>query len=389
MTAKILFVDDERSLLNGIERRLGLDYDIVTAISGEDGLTAIREQGPFALVVTDMRMPQMNGVQFVQEARKISADAVYMMLTGNQDQATATDAVNNGQVFRFLNKPCQTDDLKIAIEAGLRQFQLVAGERELLHKTFCGAVGVLTDVLESSHPEIFGRCARTSEIVSRLCKSLSFEERWEYKLATKLSLLGFVIIPDDGRTSIDFALQGNPEARKQMLQAAEIGERLVQRIPRLECVAKIIRRQAEADGSLCSSQPKNEQEVAGVGATLLRLALHWDSATRQGLTTTTAIQEIQSALPQLGVNVIDALQEIDLDVSGIEQCDVAIDDLEVGMVLADYIITPCGTILLRQGRRLNATIIEKIRCHSEIEGDAGAYKVYSSTISRETVGARA
>src|SRR3972149_3481090 len=97
---RILVVDDEQSLLNGIERRLGGEFELVTASSGEEGLRAMEEQGPIAVVITDMRMPKMDGVQFIQAARFKWPTTIYMMLTGNRDQGTAIQALNEGQVFR-------------------------------------------------------------------------------------------------------------------------------------------------------------------------------------------------------------------------------------------------------------------------------------------------
>src|SRR3990172_8227431 len=104
MAARILFVDDEQSLLNGIERRLAGNFDLVTACSGIDAPAVLDDQGRLAVVVPDMRMPKMDGVQFIKEARVKSPDTVFIMLTGNQDQATAIQALNEGHVFRFLTK---------------------------------------------------------------------------------------------------------------------------------------------------------------------------------------------------------------------------------------------------------------------------------------------
>ena len=90
MTKQVLFVDDEQSLLNGIDRRLGLEFELELATSGPEALEKMQNDGPFAVVVTDMQMPEMNGVQFIQNARKFAPDTIYLMLTGNQDLGTAT-----------------------------------------------------------------------------------------------------------------------------------------------------------------------------------------------------------------------------------------------------------------------------------------------------------
>src|SRR6266404_8812143 len=123
MSEKILCVDDESSILRGFERVLDGTFPIQTATSGEEGLTLVSEQEPFAVVVSDMRMPGMDGIQFLRKLKEIAPDTVRMMLTGNDDQQTTIDAVNRGNIFRFLTKPCSPEDLEQAIVAGIQQYK--------------------------------------------------------------------------------------------------------------------------------------------------------------------------------------------------------------------------------------------------------------------------
>ena len=106
----ILFVDDDPNLLSAVSRGLRGRYDVQTAVGPEEGLAAVRERGAhhsFAVVVADMRMPGKNGVDFLMDVAEIAPFSVRMMLTGQADQQTAIDAVNKGNIFRFLTKPCK------------------------------------------------------------------------------------------------------------------------------------------------------------------------------------------------------------------------------------------------------------------------------------------
>ena len=105
MSNKILIVDDDPNLLAAVQRQLRKLYAIETAIGPEEGLKAISEQGPFAVIVSDYRMPVMDGIQFLSRVRQLAPDSVRMMLTGNADLQTAVDAVNEGSIFRLLTKP--------------------------------------------------------------------------------------------------------------------------------------------------------------------------------------------------------------------------------------------------------------------------------------------
>ena len=131
MSDKILFVDDEPGVLEGYRRLLHKEFSVETAVGAQDGLTAIAaaQEDAYAVIVSDMRMPEMNGVQFLSRVRTISADSVRIALTGYADIQTASNAVNEGSIFRFLIKPCEKEVLARALTAGLVQHGLVIAEK--------------------------------------------------------------------------------------------------------------------------------------------------------------------------------------------------------------------------------------------------------------------
>lgn len=378
MTSKVLFVDDEQNLLNGIERRLADQFDLATANSGTAALELMASGGPFAVVVTDMRMPKMDGVQFIKEARARWPATVFMMLTGNQDQATAIQALNEGHVFRFLTKPCQSLELSKAVEAGLRQYQLETGEKELLQKTFCGAVSVLTDVLALSHPNIFSRSARIEQICSGLQEQLQLGDLWEYKLASKLCLLGFAVLPDCVRP--DVSLESGTTVAEQFQRAAATGQRLIERIPRLATVAQIIGRQPDVDGSVLIQNPRTDEAKANMGATLLRVALLWDSISRLGLRGSEALDEVRRSLPNLSQEMAQALLALPVEELNQMTVDVKLCDLKEGMMLGEDLVSDGGCILIRKGRRLTWTIIERLYNTQLPDDRLGTVKIRESSI---------
>jgi DNA-binding NtrC family response regulator len=127
---KVLFVDDEPLLLDSVLRYFKAKFSIETAKSGFQGLKKIKENGNFAAVVSDFRMPRMDGMSFLEQVALLSPATVRIMLTGAADLQTAMRAINEGNIFRFLTKPCPVDLLEKALQDALRQHKLVQTERE-------------------------------------------------------------------------------------------------------------------------------------------------------------------------------------------------------------------------------------------------------------------
>ena len=131
---RVLCVDDEPAVLAGLALSLGRAYDVVSATSGAAGLKLLQSDASIAIVVSDMRMPEMNGATFLARAREVAPNATRILLTGQSDLASAIAAVNDGQVFRFLTKPCRPANLLLAVAAAAEQHQQVALERSALHR---------------------------------------------------------------------------------------------------------------------------------------------------------------------------------------------------------------------------------------------------------------
>ncbi len=123
MGHKILFVDDEVNILDAQRRHLRGKYSLDVASSGHEALRLVSSEGPYAVIVSDMQMPEMNGLELFKELQKQTPDTTLIMLTGNYDQKTAIDALNEGHIFQFINKPCKRDELIEALNQGIEVYE--------------------------------------------------------------------------------------------------------------------------------------------------------------------------------------------------------------------------------------------------------------------------
>lgn len=234
---KILMVDDEVNILSGFRRTLGRKWNIVTAPSGAEALERLRSGESFAVIVTDMQMPEMNGIEFLERARAHLKDAICIMLTGNADQDTAAQAINRGHIFRFLNKPCSPDVMEHALALASRQYELVTAERVLLRDTLTGAIRVLNEAMGYSRPGLNELSNAVRKNAHSLGDAVGLSGDWRLNLSSSLCLIGFAVL--------HHVKDSDMLAEHALKECASCGARLIRFIPRLLPISDIVRRQRD------------------------------------------------------------------------------------------------------------------------------------------------
>lgn len=136
---RILIVDDEQTILDTSLRTLH-NFDVTTALGPEIGLQLVEDSGPFAVVVSDYKMPYMNGIDFLAKVKEASPDTVLIIMTGFADVQLAIDVLNKGLLFRIITKPCSTDIFVKSVNDGLEQFRLIQSEHDLFMKPSINAL---------------------------------------------------------------------------------------------------------------------------------------------------------------------------------------------------------------------------------------------------------
>lgn len=153
--AFVLCVDDEPQVLEGLRLQLQRHHPVLTACSGAEGLRLLAEQ-PIAAIISDMRMPQMDGATFLRRARELAPDTPRILLTGQAEISAAVAAVNQGQIFGFLLKPCPPAALLAAVTAAVGRHRLAVAQRLLLEQ----AQTPQEDDLEQALRALFGRAVQ-------------------------------------------------------------------------------------------------------------------------------------------------------------------------------------------------------------------------------------
>jgi response regulator RpfG family c-di-GMP phosphodiesterase len=362
MSEKILFVDDEPGVLEGYRRLLHKEFSIDTAASGREGLAAIVAAQPdaYGVIVSDMRMPEMDGVQFLSRVRSISGDSVRIALTGYADIQTASNAVNEGAIFRFLTKPCEKEVLAKALTEGLVQHRLMVAEKELLEKTLRGSVKVLTEVLSLVNPAAFSRGVRVGKYVRHIVKELQLNTPWQFEVAGMMSQLGCVTLDTETIEAVYAGKRLSADEQARYDTHAGVAAELLSNIPRLEAVAHMIAKQDSAPPYSPAGIDLKQDPVA-LGAQILRVAIAYDQLLSSGSGHEESLKQLLSRTKEFARMVVDALANLELETQRMEVKRCLISELECDMVLQEDVRTTTEMLLVAKGTQISYALLARMR----------------------------
>jgi CheY-like chemotaxis protein len=350
----VLCVDDEPRVVDSLAVQLRKDYQILTANGGNTALRMLKEGAAPTVIVSDMRMPGMDGATLLKHVKQLYPDVTRILLTGETGRDAAVAAVNEGQIFRFLTKPCSPETLRAAIDAGVMQHRLVSAERVLLQETLIGCIKALVDILAITNPVAFGRATRLRRLSVELAGALEIKGFWQLEAAAMLSQIGFISLPIELVEKLYYGKRLTPEEKILADGAPQVAQNLLGRIPRLEPVLEILA--AVRKGSALSDATLNQ------GAGILRLLLEYDAEVVQGHPIELAIQKLRSPQGRHDPKVINALESLmGAAVAPQELCEVAVGRVRPGMVFVDDLYTHVGTLLVPKGFEVTEAFLERAR----------------------------
>ncbi|MGA7905953.1 MAG: response regulator [Candidatus Sulfotelmatobacter sp.] len=377
MAERILLVDDDNNILEGYRRSLSREFLLETALGGPQALKLATDNGPYAVVVSDMRMPGMDGIQLLSSINAQSPDTTRVMLTGNADIDTAINAINEGNIFRFLNKPCSKEEMAKALTAALVQYRLVTAEKQLLEQTLSGCIQVLTEVLSLVNPAAFSRAERARRYIHHIVTAMSLGDPWRYEVAAMMSQLGCVTLAPE---TIEAVYNGEPLSTNEQAQYdahPSVAYDLLSKIPRLEPIAWMIENQnrplpepAPGDSGMADMRR---------GAEILRLILAYEKLIHQGTSRTEAANTVARQYKNFSPEFFYALVALDpnAEEGGIRK--IRVELLSPGMIIQDEIRTTEGALLVSKGQGATPPLILKLKNFHARGAIAGEVTVSTST----------
>ena len=408
---RVLCVDDEANILSALRRLFRPHgYAIVIAHSGAEGLAALEAQA-FDLVISDMRMPEMNGAQFLEQVHQRWPDTMRILLTGYADITSTIDAVNKGRVFRYISKPWNDEDLlmtvrqalehkalareKLRLEAlttrqneALREINATLEARviertealreanERVKASFLTSIKVFTNLMELRGGPLVGHSRRVADLARRIARHMGLEGQvvQDIFLASLLHDIGKIGLPDTllARSVTDMNGEDTHLYRKHPVT----GEQALMALEDLHGAAKLVRGHHERfdgkgfpDGLL--------GEFIPIGARILSVANDFDSLQIGTIAPRRMSAEAATRLivdysgKRYDPDVVEAFlavtSAVEAPASNTEERALNVDMLEPGMVLTRDLMSRQGYLMLAADFTLTRGIIRQIADYAEAE----------------------
>lgn len=389
--AKVLIVDDHENLLSGLKRQLRGQYDLSLATSGSEAIEKLGTEGPFEVVVSDMRMPGMDGVELLQILEKKAPDTIRIMLTGNSDQETAVRAINTGQIFRFFNKPCDPETLSEGLDAGIQQFKIHRAEKNLIEQTLSGSIKLLSDILSMSNPHEAHRREKMRRWATKISKKIQIPRSWELDLAVMLSHIGLIGVPSHVSDKA-YRLEELTSAESEMIiNSPQTGAELIANIPRMENISRaILYQEKHYSGEGFPSDAVSGEDIPLISRVLKILSDLADLTNDKPLSPS-IFRTLESRDGVYDLDLLLNIQEVleaefsedgvpppDAHAEGIEVKDVPVYLLRAGQELLSDVCLKTGQMILARGCVLSEVQVQRIKGMHKITPISENIKVASA-----------
>ena len=415
----LLCVDDEANILSALKRLFRTQgYHILTATSGKAGLELLeKEQGD--LVICDMRMPEMNGAQFLEQVRARWPNTVRLLLTGYAEMSATVDAINKGGIYRYISKPWEDTDMVILVKEALERLQLEREKRRLealtqrqneelkvlntsleekvrartadlqktmqalseahekLKKGFITSVRVFSNLIELRGGAVSGHSRRVAELARNLAQRMKLPEpeAQDVFLAALLHGIGKIGLPDKLLEKPFSSLAG--EERAEVVKHPIKGQAALMALEQLNGAAKIIRSHHERFDGMGYPDGLTGLGIP-LGARILAVANDFHEVQKGALLSKqlSVEQAVDFIRDGRGKRYDPAVVDVFHQVMGIAvapagaagESAVHTGQLLPGMALTRDLITRDGVMLLAKDYMLDESLIEQIRTFERTDG---------------------
>lgn len=367
---RVLCVDDEVRVLHSIERSLRDKLDLTLVTSAAEALTTLRETPePFQVIVSDMRMPDMNGINLLAQVRREFPDIVRVLLTGHGDLEIVARAVNEGNIFRFLAKPCSMAEVLDTVRASVRQHNLVSAERVLLEETLKGSINAMSEILALSSPTLFGRGTRVKTLAELMCGEAGIPVDWQMQVAAQLSQIGRITLPDIIATKLATGEPLTAQESGMVERVPQVTYNIISHIPRLDEVLLTIQFMDKNFDGTGSPRGKISGDDIPIASRVLKLANRIEELQGRGYSVRRILDSLRVETgaydPRL-LKAYEAIADVAEDKAGPRG--MLMHEMRIGMVMVEPVRSQAGVMLVAAGQEVSESLLRRIQNYHDTVG---------------------
>ncbi len=352
---KILFVSTDTEFAKGAQQSLEDAFDITCLDNAGEGLALLGKDPRIVAVVSGLKLPGMNGQEFLATARKKFPKVLRIMVTGDCDFKTAAETVSAAHVLHLLSKPCSPDVLRNALTEAVVAYKQARAESDAMKDTLLGCVKMLVDIMELTNPVAARRSKRILRRAHRICKELRALPAQMMDMAVLLSNIGCVGLPAGVLKKMESGAEMTREELKTFRTHPSIAAHLLKNVPSMGKLAKIVRYQ----NFPCSKNPP-------MGSRILKVCIDMDQMQDSGASPEKALAYMQSKPEVYDVNVVEAMGRHREESAKLECTPVSVSDLEPGMIMQSDMVTEKGVTLLHRGEVLSEASHLRVQAFADL-----------------------
>ncbi|GAA4945860.1 response regulator [Actinoplanes utahensis] len=352
----LLLVDDDEVVLETLSIQLGRDHRLLFAGDAEKALELLAANDDVAAVVSDVRMPGMDGVQLLGKVQTDYPDVMRILHSGHGDMNTVIAAINSGGVYRYLPKPAGRADILDAVKKAVSKHDHAMAERRMVDTTLKTSMQALFGILELSSPVGFARAGRIRALVGELTHALELDGLWEIEVAAMASQVGAVTVPPEVMRKLAEGAGLTPDEQAVVNAMPASVLPLIKDIPMIDDVIDTIRGLAGERPPAGGWSPVVEGAIS-----VVRTAIEYDTAFARSNSATTAVAALARA-DRCAPHVLAALRQI----KGVQSPEAGstqaytIAELQVGMRLAQDVTATNGLVLISSGTVMTEAMLDRL-----------------------------
>lgn len=376
MKPKILIVDDEELFLMSMQELLQNHFNVSIAESATDALQIMKDTGEFAVIITDIHMPEMDGIQLLEKATALFPRTVRIILTSDFTQQATQDAVNNANIFAYLKKPCPIASFAKTVRNAIKQYNSVKQQNLHTLKVLIQIVQIYNEQLSPNNPEIFSYCADISKITHQLLKLMKLSKIINSEIHLILEFLPLVFL-DLSKELCENILSGVNLSDAQNKEFFDSIHKIsMKRLPDSQEIHSIARSMLFITKGLNGSgYPIDITSLSQIPAAsrIIKLVMGYKKLLLQGIPPhlTKPILESSGLYDSKYLNELEEIFQQNTDWKELE---VSADQLITNMFLKEDIETPEGGIIVARNEKISIDQINKIRNFANTLGHS--IKVY-------------